>query len=95
LPPQAGLGEDTEIASGLIVSCIVGGAIVTPLMGAVSDSAGSINVAYVVPMTCFAGVGVYSRRASARSVLAARGRVLGEGGASAGLKATILGDGAP
>ena len=62
----AGLGDDTEIASGIIVSMIFGGACFTPLMGEVSDLASSINAGYLVPALCFGGVAVYAFRAAAR-----------------------------
>ena len=93
---QAGLGEDTEIGSGLIVSCIVGGAIVTPLMGAVSDFAGSIRSAYIIPMLCFAGVLVFSHRASAREDLEVQTRGQAVQTTPGGLKAALApSNGAP
>ena len=39
-------------ASGLIMS-ILGGALLPPLQGMISDATGSINVSYLVPMCCF------------------------------------------
>jgi MFS transporter, FHS family, L-fucose permease len=50
-----GLGEHTKAGSSFLVMAIVGGAIVPPLMGLVSD-ASSINVAFFVPAACFAVV---------------------------------------
>lgn len=79
------------------MSCIVGGAIVTPLMGAVSDVAGSIRVAYIVPMLCFMGVGVYAHRTSSRENDVAQGHSLGQAApASSGdLKTAMLKNEAP
>ena len=50
-----GLGEHTKAGSSFLVMAIVGGAIIPPLMGLVSD-ARSINVAFFVPAACFAVV---------------------------------------
>ena len=44
-------------ASGLIMA-ILGGALLTPLQGMVSDAAG-INASYLVPMSCFIVVLAY------------------------------------
>jgi FHS family L-fucose permease-like MFS transporter len=49
----AGLGEETKIASSLLVMSIVGGAFFPLIMGNISDATGSIQVAYVVPLFCF------------------------------------------
>ncbi|MEO6547508.1 MAG: L-fucose:H+ symporter permease [Ferruginibacter sp.] len=48
-----GLGEESKIASSFLVMSIVGGAIIPPIMGQISDMTGSIQVAYIVPMLCF------------------------------------------
>ena len=45
--------EHAEVGASLLVMSIIGGALVTPLMGLVSDAAGSVRVAYTVPMVCF------------------------------------------
>jgi len=50
-----GLGEHTKAGSSFLVMAIVGGAIIPPLMGLVSD-AHTINVAFFVPAVCFAVV---------------------------------------
>jgi FHS family L-fucose permease-like MFS transporter len=50
-----GLGEHTKAGSSFLVMAIVGGAIIPPLMGLVSD-ASSINLAFFVPAACFAVV---------------------------------------
>lgn len=51
------LGEGTKLASSLIIMAIVGGAIIPLIMGAVSDANnGDIQLAYIVPVFCFAVV---------------------------------------
>jgi MFS transporter, FHS family, L-fucose permease len=47
------LDDKTETASALLVMSIVGGAILPVVMGRVSDAAGSIQTAYLVPLICF------------------------------------------
>jgi FHS family L-fucose permease-like MFS transporter len=50
-----GLGEETKIASSFIVMAIVGGAIFPVIMARISDATGgNIQLAYVVPIFCFA-----------------------------------------
>ena len=60
-----GLGiEDRKLGSPLIVMAIVGGAILTALMGALSDAAG-IHRAMAIPLLCFVavlGFALYSRK---------------------------------
>lgn len=48
-----GLGHNTKIGSSLIVMAIVGGALLPPVLGIISDKTGSIQTGYVVPLTCF------------------------------------------
>lgn len=48
-----GLGEETKIASSFLVMSIIGGGVIAPLMGLVSDYSGSIQLAYIVPLLCF------------------------------------------
>jgi FHS family L-fucose permease-like MFS transporter len=62
-----GLGAHTKSGSSFLVMAIVGGAIIPPVMGLVSD-ASSINVAMLVPALCFAVVcffGLTARKATA------------------------------
>jgi FHS family L-fucose permease-like MFS transporter len=57
----SGLGEETKIASSFIVMAIVGGAIFPLVMGQVSDlTGGNIQLGYLVPLVCFAVVGIYA-----------------------------------
>ena len=46
-------------ASGLIIA-ILGGALITPVQGMVSDATGSINMSYIVPLGCFVVVMMYA-----------------------------------
>jgi FHS family L-fucose permease-like MFS transporter len=57
-----GLGSRTKLGSSLLVMSIAGGAIVPPLMGAISDQHG-IQVAYLVPLACFIMVLLFARTA--------------------------------
>lgn len=52
-----GLGEETKIASSFLVMAIVGGAFFPVIMGQISDATGgNIQLAYIVPIFCFAMV---------------------------------------
>jgi FHS family L-fucose permease-like MFS transporter len=55
-----GLGRNTKIGGSLIVMSIVGGAVLTPLMGWISQATHRISIAYAVPLVCYAVVGAYS-----------------------------------
>ncbi|TPG36182.1 L-fucose:H+ symporter permease [Flavobacterium pectinovorum] len=48
-----GLGHNTKIGSSLIVMSIVGGALLPPVLGFISDVTGNIQNGYVVPLICF------------------------------------------
>ena len=48
-----GLGHNTKIGSSLIVMSIVGGAILPPILGLISDETASIQYGYIVPLVCF------------------------------------------
>ncbi|MCZ2458141.1 MAG: L-fucose:H+ symporter permease [Chitinophagales bacterium] len=47
------LGKFTKPGSSLIVMSIVGGALLPPLLGLISDYTGNIQHGYVVPLLCF------------------------------------------
>lgn len=47
------LGADTKSASSLIIMSIVGGAVLPPLLGYISDVTQNIQYGYVVPLVCF------------------------------------------
>lgn len=53
------LGQDTKYGSSFIVMTIIGGGIVTPVMGFVSDAAGNIPTAELVPALCFAIIFIF------------------------------------
>ncbi|MCC7502407.1 MAG: L-fucose:H+ symporter permease [Flavobacteriales bacterium] len=55
-----GLGRDTKLGSSLLVMSIVGGAVIPPMMGAISDLHG-IQFAYLVPLLCFVAVLLFAR----------------------------------
>lgn len=55
------LGQDTKYGSSFIVMTIIGGGIVTPVMGFVSDAAGKIPTAELVPALCFAIIFIFAR----------------------------------
>lgn len=51
---------DTKIGASGLIMAILGGALITPLQGMVSDATGSINTSYVVPLGCFIVVLCYA-----------------------------------
>ena len=55
------LGQDTKYGSSFIVMTIIGGGIVTPVMGFVSDAAGNIPTAELIPALCFAVIFIFAR----------------------------------
>jgi FHS family L-fucose permease-like MFS transporter len=55
-----GLGSDSKVGGSLIVMAIIGGAILTPLMGIISDSTRSIALAYCVPLMGYICIACYS-----------------------------------
>lgn len=44
---------DTKMGSSLIIMAIVGGALLPPLLGIISDNTGNIQYGYIVPLLCF------------------------------------------
>ena len=55
-----GLGANTKIAGSMLVMSIVGGAVLTPVMGLISEKSGSIALAYLVPMAGYIVVALYA-----------------------------------
>ena len=51
---------DVKIGASGLIMAILGGAMITPLQGMVSDATGSINTSYVVPLGCFIVVLCYA-----------------------------------
>ncbi|HEY4205417.1 MAG TPA: L-fucose:H+ symporter permease [Puia sp.] len=57
------LGEETKMASSFLVMAIIGGAVAPFIMGVISDATGgNIQLAYVVPLVCFAYIFFYGVR---------------------------------
>jgi FHS family L-fucose permease-like MFS transporter len=54
-----GLGPMTSKGSGLIMTAVVGGAIVPPLIGYVADKTGSIHTALIIPAICYLYIAYY------------------------------------
>lgn len=55
-----GLGRNTKIGGSFIVMGIVGGAVLTPAMGLISEIWHSVAIAYLVPLVAYVGVALYS-----------------------------------
>jgi FHS family L-fucose permease-like MFS transporter len=53
------LGPDTKIGGSLIVMAIIGGAVLTPLMGLIAETH-SIAMAYLIPLTAYIFVAAYA-----------------------------------
>ena len=62
-----GLGPLTKSASSLLVMSIIGGAVLTPLMGLVSDQTHLIRMSLYVPAGCFMILAVYGLLMRARN----------------------------
>ena len=54
------LGPNTKIGGSLLVMAIVGGAVLTPIMGLVSEWTHSLAVGYSVPLVAYICIGLYS-----------------------------------
>jgi MFS transporter, FHS family, L-fucose permease len=59
------LGEDTKLASSGQIMAIVGGAIITPMQGAMEDWWG-VSLSYLLPLACFVVIGLYALSARNR-----------------------------
>lgn len=53
-----GLGEHTKLGSSILVMSIVGGAIMTPLMGLIADKC-NMRVGFIIPLICFVVIAAY------------------------------------
>ena len=60
LEPLEHTEGDVKIGASGLIMAILGGALLTPLQGMVSDATGSINISYIVPMACFIVVLLYA-----------------------------------
>lgn len=66
-----GAGPDTEMGSSLIIMSIVGGALLPPLFGAISDMTGNIQHGYAVPLLCFLVTAWFARATLRHAAMAA------------------------
>jgi FHS family L-fucose permease-like MFS transporter len=55
-----GLGPNTKIGGSFLVMAIVGGAVLTPLMGLVSEKLHSLALAYTIPLLAYLYISLYS-----------------------------------
>jgi FHS family L-fucose permease-like MFS transporter len=55
-----GLGPNTKLGGSLIVMAIVGGAVLTPLMGLIAEARHSIAPAFVVPLIAYVFIAGYA-----------------------------------
>ncbi len=54
-----GLGEQTKLAGSMLVMTMLGGAVLTKLMGMLADTS-NLQTAYLVPVACYVGIGLYA-----------------------------------
>src|SRR5947207_8122748 len=55
-----GLGPNTKLGGSLLVMAIVGGAVLTPLMGLIAEARRSIAAAYIVPLVAYILIAAYA-----------------------------------
>lgn len=53
-------GAEAKLASSGLIMAIVGGALITPLQGLLSDLSGSVSLSFIVPLICFIVILIYS-----------------------------------
>jgi FHS family L-fucose permease-like MFS transporter len=61
-----GLGPNTKIGGSFLVMAIIGGAVLTPLMGLVSEKFHSLALAYSIPLFAYFYISLYSFLGSRR-----------------------------
>jgi FHS family L-fucose permease-like MFS transporter len=66
-----GLGQDSKVGGSMLVMSIVGGAVLTPVMGVIADASRSVAPAYSVPLFGFVVTACYAFLAQGRGELAA------------------------
>jgi MFS transporter, FHS family, L-fucose permease len=64
-----GLGPNTKIGGSLIVMAIVGGAVLTPLMGLISEKFHSVALGYSIPLLSYILIGLYSFRGAKQRIV--------------------------
>src|SRR6266702_6866358 len=62
-----GLGPNTKLGGSLLVMAIVGGAVLTPAMGFISERFHSIAPAYSIPLIAYVFIAFYAFFGSART----------------------------
>ena len=65
-----GLGANTKIGGSLIIMSIIGGALLTPVMGLLSEDGGGIALAYLVPLAAYVCVAAYGFLGATRGLAA-------------------------
>jgi FHS family L-fucose permease-like MFS transporter len=55
-----GLGPNTKLGGSLLVMAIIGGAVLTPLMGFISEKTHSLALAYSIPLLAYVVIALYS-----------------------------------
>lgn len=53
-------GTKTKLASSLLIMTIVGGAVAPVIMGYIADTAGSMAIAFLIPLVCYGVIGGYA-----------------------------------
>jgi FHS family L-fucose permease-like MFS transporter len=61
-----GLGPNTKLGGSFLVLAIVGGAVLTPIMGLISDKLHSYALAYSIPFLAYIYISLYSFLGSQR-----------------------------
>jgi FHS family L-fucose permease-like MFS transporter len=54
------LGPNTKLGGSLLVMAIIGGAVLTPVMGWISEISRSIALAYAVPLISYLYISLYA-----------------------------------
>jgi FHS family L-fucose permease-like MFS transporter len=54
------LGPNTKLGCSLLIMAIIGGAVLTPVMGLIAEAAHRTALAYLVPLAGFACVALYA-----------------------------------
>jgi FHS family L-fucose permease-like MFS transporter len=54
-----GMGNKTKTAGSILIMSLLGGALITKLMGILSVHTGGLQAAYLVPVACYIGVALY------------------------------------
>lgn len=54
-----GMGDKTKTAGSILILSLLGGALITKLMGILSIHSGGLQAAYIVPLVCYIAVALY------------------------------------